>query len=182
MEKLRLVLADDERLIGVAITDGGRDLMLLSDAGKAARFHEEDVRVMGRTAHGVRGIKMREGQRVIALIVVDEQATILTATANGYGQRTSMDSYRPIGRGGQGVRAIIVDERNGKVVAATQVRDDDEILMISNMGTMVRTKASEISVIGRNTKGVRLVNLGDQECLVGVEAIDVATGRCRVVN
>ena len=131
--------------------------MLVSDAGKAIRFPEATVRPMGRTARGVRGIKLPAEQKVMTLIIVDERCTLLTATSNGYGQRTSLGDYRAIGRGGQGVRAIQVNERNGKVVAATQVYDDDEVLLISDQGTLVRIRVAEVSVIGRNTQGVRLI-------------------------
>jgi len=169
--KIALELSEDDRLVGVDITDGNRDVMLITDSGKAIRFHESDVRPMGRTARGVRGIKMQEDQHLIALIIVKEERSILTATENGYGQRTALASYRPIGRGGQGVRAIQTTARNGKVIGATQVSNDDEILMISSAGTMVRIRVAEISVIGRNTQGVRLINIGSTEHLVGIEAV-----------
>lgn len=169
--KIALELVDGDRLIGVDITDGQRDIMMISSAGKAIRFKEEDVRPMGRTARGVRGIKLQEGQTLISLIIPDDQCTILTATENGYGQRTALDAYRPIGRGGQGVQAIQVNERNGKVVGACQVRDDDEALLITTKGTMVRIAVGDISVIGRNTQGVRLIRLSEGEKLVGVEPV-----------
>ena len=169
--KIAVELGEDDKLIGVAITDGKRDIILMADNGKAIRFSEEGVRPMGRSARGVRGIKLAKDCNVIELLVVEEGKTLLTATERGYGQRTRLDEYRTIGRGGQGVRAIIVNERNGKVVAAEQVADGDDVLLISNGGTMVRLRASEISVIGRNTKGVRLVNLTKGERLVGVERI-----------
>ncbi len=169
--KIALELNEDDHLIEVGITDDSKDVMLVTDAGKAIRFHESAVRAMGRTARGVRGIKLAPGQKVIALIIIDERASILCATENGYGQRTSIEDYRPIGRGGQGVRAIQVTERNGKVVSATQVFDQDEVLLISNRGTMVRMHVHEISVIGRNTQGVRLMNVSKGEKLVGLEAI-----------
>lgn len=169
--KIAVALSEGDHLIGAEITDGTKDIMMITDAGKAIRFNESEVRPMGRTARGVRGIKLQKDQKVISLMIVDETATILTATENGYGQRTKLDDYRQIGRGGQGVRAIQISERNGKVVASTQVQDDDEVLMISNAGTMVRTRTNEISVIGRNTQGVRLMNLSSGEKLVGVEAL-----------
>ena len=143
----------------------------MTDAGKAIRFHEKDVRPMGRTARGVRGIKLKSGQELIALIIAETKGSVLTATLKGYGQRTALEDYRQTGRGGQGVIAIQVSTRNGKVVAATQVFDGDEALLISDQGTLVRTRVDEISVIGRNTQGVRLVQLGSGELLVGVEAI-----------
>ena len=169
--KIALDLVDGDRLIGVDITDGKRDIMLISSAGKAIRFKEEDVRPMGRTARGVRGIKLQDDQMLISLIIPDDNCTILTATGKGYGQRTALDAYRAIGRGGQGVQAIQVNERNGKVVGACQVRNDDEALLITTKGTMVRIAVSGISVIGRNTQGVRLIRLSDGEQLVGVEPV-----------
>ncbi len=169
--KIALELADDDHLVGVDITDGSKEVMLLSDTGKAIRFKEKDVRPMGRNARGVRGIKLKADQKLISLIIVDEDAKILTATVRGYGQRTLVSDYRPTGRGGQGVIAIQVSERNGKVVAATQVTDEEDVLLISDQGTLVRTRAKEISVMGRNTQGVRLVNLTKGESLVGLEAL-----------
>jgi DNA gyrase subunit A len=163
-------LREDDYLVDVAITDGEREVMLFSSAGKGIRFRESHVRTMGRTASGVRGIKLDEGQRVIALIIVDE-GTILTATANGYGKRTAVDEFSVQGRGGRGVIAIQTTERNGPLVGAVQVGDDDEIMLISNMGTLVRTRVSEVSTLGRNTQGVRLINLGNGEKLVGVERV-----------
>lgn len=169
--KVALELNEGDCLIGAGITNGHQEVMLVSDAGKAIRFPEAAVRVMGRTARGVRGIKLQKEQKVIALIIVDENCTLLTATLNGYGQRTTLADYRAIGRGGQGVRAIQISDRNGKVVAATQVYDDDEILLISDQGTLVRIKAVEVSVIGRNTQGVRLIQLSPGEHLVGLESV-----------
>ena len=169
--KIAVELNEGDHLIGVDITDGQRDIMLMADSGKAIRFREGDVRAMGRTARGVRGIKLGAEQKLIKLIIIDETATILTATERGYGQRTSLEDYRPIGRGGQGVRAIVVNNRNGKVVSAAQVQDNDDVLMITSGGTMIRTRVKEISVIGRNTQGVRLVNLSNDEVLVGVEPL-----------
>ncbi len=169
--KIALDLNEGDHLIGVDITDGQRDIMLMANSGKAIRFKESDVRPMGRTARGVRGMKLNDGQKLIKLIIVDESATLLTATEKGYGQRTSLTDYRPIGRGGQGVRAIVVNDRNGEVVSAAQVTQNDDILMITSGGTMIRTRVKEISVIGRNTQGVRLVNLSDEELLVGIEAL-----------
>ena len=169
--KVALELNEDDHLIGAGITNGSQEVMLVSDAGKAIRFPEATVRPMGRAARGVRGIKLSAGQKVMTLIIVDERCTLLTATTNGYGQRTSLSDYRAIGRGGQGVRAIQVSERNGKVVAATQVYDDDEVLLISDQGTLVRIRVAEVSVIGRNTQGVRLIQLAAGEHLVGIESV-----------
>lgn len=173
--KIAVELKEGDQLIGVDITDGTKDVMMITDAGKAIRFDEEEVRPMGRAARGVRGIKLQKDQTVISLIILKDSGTIMTATEHGYGQRTAIESYRAIGRGGQGVRAIQVNERNGKVVSAIQVQDDDEVLMITNGGTMVRIPVSEISVIGRNTQGVRLIQLGSDEKLVEIEAIGEIT-------
>ncbi len=169
--KIALELDEGDQLVGVDITDGKKEVMLLSDAGKAIRFHEKDVRPMGRTARGVRGIKLKQDQKLISLIIAQLKGCVLTATEKGYGQRTDLEDYRETGRGGQGVIAIRVTSRNGKVVAATQVFEQDEVLLISNQGTLVRTRVEEISVIGRNTQGVRLIQLAEGETLVGLEAI-----------
>lgn len=169
--KVALELNEGDCLIGAGITNGQQEVMLVSDAGKAIRFPEAAVRPMGRTARGVRGIRLSAGQKLMTLIIVDERCTLLTATTNGYGQRTSLGDYRAIGRGGQGVRAIQVNDRNGKVVAATQVYDDDEVLLISDQGTLVRIRVAEVSVIGRNTQGVRLIQLAAGEQLVGIESV-----------
>ena len=164
-------LGDDDRLIGVDITDGNQDVMLFTDAGKVIRFHESQVRAMGRTARGVRGIKLAAEQQVMSLIIAKEEGKILTATQNGYGKRTVIEDYRCSGRGGQGVISIHVNERNGPVVAANQVVESDEIMLISDQGTLVRMRVNEISVIGRNTQGVRLVNVSQGERLIGLQRI-----------
>ena len=163
-------LRDNDYLIDVAITDGSRDIMLFSNAGKVIRFSEADVRAMGRTACGVRGIKLQAGQHVISLIIASE-SPVLTATENGYGKRTSADDYPVYGRGGQGVIAIQISERNGAVVGAVPADDTDEVMLISGGGTLVRTRVNEISVMGRNTQGVRLISLVNGESLVGIERI-----------
>jgi DNA gyrase subunit A len=163
-------LREDDYLVNVAVTDGTCDVMLFSNTGKAIRFKESDVRPMGRTACGVRGTRLAAGQRVIALIIVDE-GSVLTATENGYGKRTLVTDYPVHGRGGQGVISIQSSERNGEVVGAVLVQDEDEIMLISNAGTLVRTRVHEISVLGRNTQGVRLISLHNGEKLVGVERI-----------
>ena len=163
-------LRDDDYLVNVEITDGSRDVMLFSNAGKAIRFKEADVRPMGRTACGVRGTRLGAGQKVIALIIVDE-GSVLTATEHGYGKRTLVSDYPTHGRGGQGVISIQGSERNGQVIGAVLVRDEDEIMLISNGGTLVRTHVNEVSTMGRNTQGVRLINLHDEEKLVGVERV-----------
>lgn len=168
---IALELASDDQLVGVAITDGQRDIMLFNDTGKAVRFNESNVRTMGRVARGVRGMRLGAEQKVIALIVIDEGA-ILTVTANGYGKRTPIDDYPLHGRGGQGVIAMQASERNGAVVGAVQVNDDNEIMLITNAGTLVRTRVEEISLVGRNTQGVKLINVQDGEKLTGIEKIE----------
>ncbi len=164
-------LADNDQLVGVAITDGQREIMLVSSGGKAIRFREEEVRHMGREAAGVRGIRLSAGQEVIALIVVGE-GEVLTASAAGYGKRTPLEDFPAHGRGGQGVIALQTGGRNGDTVAALQVLPGQEIMMISSTGTLVRTTVDEISVQGRNTQGVRLIRLGEGERLVGIERVE----------
>jgi len=167
----------DDYLIDVALTDGASDVMLLSSGGRAMRFNESNVRTMGRTAAGVRGIKMPEEDAVIGLIVVDgsdesESYEILTATQNGYGKRTKVADYPAKGRGGMGVIDIKTSERNGPVIGAVRVGQDDQIMLITDAGTLVRTSVSEISSLGRNTQGVRLIRLTGGEKLVEMAAID----------
>ena len=164
-------LRDGDQLVNVELTDGHRDVMLFSDAGKAVRFAETDVRDTGRSACGVRGIRLGEGQKVIALIVVGE-GTVLTVTENGFGKRTPADDYPRHSRGGQGVIAIQTSERNGRVVGAVQVESDHELMLITDGGTLVRTRVGEISVVGRNAQGVKLISLHGEEKLVGVEKIE----------
>jgi DNA gyrase subunit A len=165
-------LDDDDRLVGVDITDGTKDIMLFSDAGKVIRFDENLVRPMGRTARGVRGIRLGNDQSVISLVVANLGGTILTATEFGYGKRTDVDEYRVTGRGGQGVISIQVSERNGKVVRALQVTELDQAMLITDQGTLVRFKVGELSIIGRNTQGVRLINVSSGERVVGMQRID----------
>ncbi len=165
---IALELAPEDKLIGVALTDGNQTVMLFADTGKATRFHEDAVREMGRTARGVRGIRLQPDQKLISLIITEPGGAILTATENGFGKRTSIDDYPIKGRGGQGVIAIQVSERNGAVVGAIQVTEEDEIMLISSGGTLVRTRVGGISQVGRNAQGVRLINLSTDEKLVGV--------------
>ncbi len=171
--KRAIELVDGNKLIGVELTDGKRDIMLFSDAGKVVRFPESQVRSMGRTAKGVRGIRLTKAQKAISLIIMDSKdtVTILTATQNGYGKRTDIGDYPQKSRGGVGVISIQVTERNGPVVSAVAVRNDDEIMLISNQGTLIRTPVKDISVFGRNTQGVRLVNLNELEHLASIEPI-----------
>jgi DNA gyrase subunit A len=165
-------LLEGDQLIGVDITDGAKHIMLFSDAGKVIRFDENLIRPMGRTARGVRGIRLQDAQAVISLVVAETEGTILTATEFGYGKRTKVDEYRVTGRGGQGVISIQVNERNGRVVRALQVNEADEAMLITNKGTLVRVRMSEISVIGRNTQGVRIMNLASAEQVVGMQRIE----------
>ena len=165
-------LDESDRLVGVDITDGTKDVMLFSDAGKVIRFDETLVRPTGRTARGVIGMRLAEGQSVISLVVAKPEGTIMTATEFGYGKRTAIEEYRVTGRGGQGVISIQVTERNGCVVRAIQVTDTDEVMLITDQGTLVRFKVSELSVIGRNTQGVRLINVASGEHLVGLQRIE----------
>ncbi len=164
---------DDDKLVDVVITNGSDHIMLLADSGKSIRFSETDVRSMGRTAGGVRGIRLAEGQQVISMIKVEAGGSILTSTENGYGKRTDVDDYPMKGRGGQGVISIKTNERNGKIVGAVQVQGDDEIMMITNNGTLVRIAVSEVGEMGRNTQGVRLIRLTKGEKLVEIEKIEV---------
>ncbi|MCH8265359.1 MAG: DNA gyrase subunit A, partial [Proteobacteria bacterium] len=163
--------AGDE-LVGTAVTDGSRDVMLMSSSGKITRFRESDVRAMGRTARGVRGIRMAPGFHMISLIIPDEGKQILTVSENGYGKRTSVSDFPLYGRGGQGVIGMQISDRNGAVVGAVQVEESDEIMLISDKGTLVRTRVEEVSVQGRNTQGVRLIRLKEGEKLVRIEQVD----------
>jgi DNA gyrase subunit A len=165
-----------DKLVGVAITDGTRDVMLCSSGGKAVRFPEGDVRAMGRTAAGVRGIRLPAGEEVISLIIPDADGLVLMASENGYGKLTPVDEFPVHGRGGQGVIAMQTTERNGRLVAATQVATTDELMLMSSSGTLVRTRAGEISVLGRNTQGVRLIRLDEGERLIGVEPVEPENG------
>ncbi|MEK8031468.1 DNA gyrase subunit A [Ideonella sp. DXS29W] len=165
-------LDEGDYLIGAALTDGKHDVMLFSDGGKAVRFDEDDVRAMGRNARGVRGMMLEDGQSVIAMLVAeDETQSVLTATQNGYGKRTSIVEYTRHGRGTKGMIAIQQSERNGKVVAATLVRPNDEIMLITDKGVLVRTRVSEIRELGRATQGVTLIALDDGSKLSGLQRI-----------
>ena len=164
-------LDEDDVLIGTAVTDGNSDIMLFSSEGKATRFNESQVRAMGRTARGVRGINLAGGHRLISLIVPKEGGRILTVTEHGYGKRTENDEFPAKGRGGKGVIAMSTSSRNGSLVGAVQVWDGDEMMLISNQGTAVRTRVDEVSLLGRNTQGVRVIRTRDGEALVSVSRI-----------
>jgi len=182
-------LNENDFLVGAAITDGQHDVMLFSDAGKAVRFDENDVRPMGRTARGVRGMNLGEGQQVIAMLVApaevaegaqmgatDAEAgaipgSVLTATENGFGKRTPIAEYTRHGRGTKGMIAIQTSERNGKVVAAALVSPEDQIMLITTGGVLVRTRVSEIREMGRSTQGVTLINVDEGTRLSGLQRI-----------
>ena len=164
-------LKDDDKLVGVALTDGESDVMLFSSNGKVIRFPETDVRSMGRVSRGVRGMRLADGEQIISLIIAQQEGAILTATEFGYGKRTNLEEYRVQGRGGQGIISIQTSARNGQVVGAVQVCDEDQIMLITNGGTLVRTPVKHVSLVGRNTQGVRLINLSNEEKLVGLERV-----------
>lgn len=170
---IALGLDEGDTLIGAVITDGTKDIMLMSNSGKMIRFNESNVRAMGRTARGVRGIKMADEFRVVSLMLPEEDGLLLVASENGFGKRTRMSEFSVIGRGGQGVIAMQCSDRNGLLVSAVQVKEGDELMLITDKGTLVRTRTEEISILGRNTQGVRLIKLSQEnEHLVGVERVD----------
>ena len=173
---IAIELEEGNTLVSAAITDGTRDVLLFGSDGKVIRFKESDVRAMGRTARGVRGIKLKAGQQVISLIIPSEEGFVLIASRQGYGKRSRMDEYSVIGRGGQGVIGIKTSARNGDVVGAIQVFPGDEAILISDKGTLVRISTDEVSTQGRNTQGVRLINLTHNEHLVGMAAVDEPEG------
>ncbi|MEJ2130614.1 MAG: DNA gyrase subunit A [Gammaproteobacteria bacterium] len=168
---IALELEEGNTLVGARITDGHSDVMLVSSAGKAVRFKESDVRAMGRTARGVRGIRLLGDHHVIAIIIPEAGCEVLTASEHGFGKRTAVEQFPQKGRATQGVIAMQTSERNGRLVGAVQVHPGDEIMLISDQGTLVRTSAEEVSVQGRNTQGVRLISLREDEHLVGIERI-----------
>jgi len=164
-------LADGDHLVGTAIIDGSKDIMLFSSEGKAVRFSETDVRAMGRVSTGVRGMRLPEEHKVISMVVPEEDGFLLTVCENGYGKRTKVTEFPTKGRGGKGMIAIQASDRNGPLVGATQLFSGDEIMLISDQGTMVRTRGDEVSVVGRNTQGVRIIRLKDSENLVSLARI-----------
>ncbi len=165
-------LDEDDYLIGAEVTNGTNDVILVSNGGKAVWFDEEDVRSMGRNTRGVRGMRLADQQQVLSLLIADnDKQTVLVATENGYGKRTQLADFRHSGRGTQGVKAIATSERNGLVVAAKLVNDEDEIMLITTGGILIRTRVAEIRELGRATQGVTLINLGEGEKLSGLEKI-----------
>lgn len=172
---IALALDEEDTLISAALTDGTHDVMLFSDGGKVTRFAETDVRAMGRTARGVRGMRLPEGQKLISMLIPEEGSQILTASERGYGKRTAITEFPNYRRGGQGVIAMVSNERNGKLVGAIQVLDGEEIMLISDQGTLVRTRVDEVSSLSRNTQGVMLIRLAADETLVGLERVQEPT-------
>lgn len=170
---LRAIALDEgDTLVGTAITDGSRDVILFSSSGKAARFDETQVRSMGRISRGVRGIRLESGHKVISMVIPEENGKVLTVSLHGYGKRTAVSDFPKKGRGGQGVIGMQTSDRNGALVGAVQVLDGDEIMMISDQGTLVRTRADEVSLLSRNTQGVRLIKTKEGEHIVGLERIE----------
>ena len=163
-------LPDEDELVNVSLTDGEQDIMLFASSGKCIRFAESDVRPMGRVARGVIGIRLKDSERVVSMIEI-VGGDILTVTENGFGKRTAVEDHPKQGRGGQGVIGIQTSSRNGALISAIQVAPDDDIMLISNGGTLVRTSVEEISTLGRNTQGVTLIRLRKDEKLVGLERI-----------
>ncbi|MDH1535223.1 DNA gyrase subunit A [Pseudomonas chengduensis] len=172
---IALKLEEGDTLIAAAITDGAKEVMLFSDAGKVLRFAESKVRTMGRTARGVRGMRLGKDQQLISMLIPESGAQILTASERGFGKRTGLGKFPRRGRGGQGVIAMVTSERNGKLVGAIQVQDGEEIMLISDQGTLVRTRVDEVSSSGRNTQGVTLIKLAKDETLVGLERVQEPT-------
>jgi len=164
-------LVEGDHLVGTAIIDGSKDIMLFSSEGKAVRFAETDVRAMGRVSKGVRGMRLPEGHSVISMVIPEQDGLLLTVCENGYGKRTHISEFPTKGRGGKGMIAIQASDRNGPLVGVTQLFDGDEIMLISDQGTMVRTRGDEVSIVGRNTQGVRVIRLKENEKLVSLARI-----------
>jgi DNA gyrase subunit A len=173
--KIAIDLREDDTLVGVAVTDGQQNVLLFSSTGKAVCFNEADVRSMGRTASGVRGIRLQEGQKVISLIIASE-GTVLNITENGFGKRTKLEEFTCHKRGGQGLIAIQTSARNGAVVGAVLVNDNDEIMLITDGGTLVRTPVNDIRVVGRNAQGVTIIKPDKNEKVIGVDRIEGLAG------
>jgi DNA gyrase subunit A len=158
----------DDELIGVRLTDGAKDIILSTRQGLSIRFNEKGVREMGRVARGVKGIRLREDDEVVSVDVLDEGTTLLTVTEKGFGKRTKSSEYRIQSRGGKGVLTLKITPKNGKVVGVLQVSEDDEIIIIASGGKLIRTKASNIRIIGRSTQGVKLINIADENKVVSI--------------
>lgn len=168
---IAIELRENDKLVNVEMTDGDQEIMLFSSKGKSIKFNEADVREVGRTAIGVRGMNLSKNDFIVSLIVVENDNPILTATERGYGKRTTIDKYRLQNRGGSGVISIKTSNRNGDVVGALQIKDEDEMMLISNNGILIRTRAKDISIIGRDTQGVKLINIAQEEKLVSIAKI-----------
>ncbi len=168
---IAVLLDEGDQLVGVDLTDGSREVMLFSDGGKVVRFPESELRVLGRKSRGVRGIRLKANEVVIALIVAHHNGTVLTSTTHGFGKRTPIDEYRLSARGTQGVISIRVNERNGKVVGALEVLPGDNVMLISDRGRLVRTRVDEVSIVGRSAQGVRLIRLDEGEALIGLQKV-----------
>ena len=167
-----MAIDDDDELTGAALSDGTCDILLAKKGGKAIRFHENDVREMGRTARGVKGTVLEKDNEVVSMaVIVGEGGTILSVTSNGYGKRTKIRDYRVTRRGGKGVISIKTTKRNGPVVSVKVVNDTDEVMIMTRNGVMIRLPVSDISVIGRNTQGVRVISLGDGDHVTGVACV-----------
>ena len=179
---IAIELEEGNTLVGVSVTDGSKDVMLFGSGGKVIRFKESDVRAMGRTARGVRGIKLKTGEKVISLIIPETDGQLLIASHNGYGKRSQVEDFSVIGRGGQGVIGLKLSARNGDMVGATQVFPGDEVFLISDQGTLVRTRIDEVSLLGRNTQGVRLINLAGGEHLVGLARVQEPESSSDIVD
>jgi DNA gyrase subunit A len=177
-----LRLDEGDVLVGTAITKGDCDVMLFSSEGKAVRFQEASVRAMGRTARGIRGIRLAEGHNMISLIIPQSDGMLLTVSENGYGKRTHLEEFSTKGRGGKGMIAMSTSARNGRMVGAVQVFEGDELMLISNQGTLVRTRTDEVSVVGRNAQGVRVIRTKEGESLVGVQRIDEPSDELVIEN
>jgi len=169
--KRAITLSEGDQLVGTTVTDGTKFVMLVSNAGKAAHFSETEVRSMGRSAQGVRGIKLEEKQSVISLIIPDEEASIFTVSENGFGKRSNSKDFRKTRRGAKGVIAMQTSDRNGLLIGAAQVTNDDEVMLITDKGMLVRTRVSEVNIIGRNTQGVTVIRLKDKEKLISIAPI-----------
>jgi DNA gyrase subunit A len=169
--KRAITLSEGDQLVGTAVTDGNKFVMLVSNAGKAAHFSETEVRSMGRSAQGVRGIKLEEKQSVISLIIPDEEASIFTVSENGFGKRSNSVDFRKTRRGAKGVIAMQTSNRNGLLIGAAQVTNDDEVMLITDKGMLVRTRVAEVNIIGRNTQGVTVIRLKDKEKLISIAPI-----------
>ncbi len=169
--KRAITLVADDELVGSTVTNGKKFVMLVSNAGKAAHFSESEVRSMGRSAQGVRGIKLDKDQEVISLIIPEKEAAIFTVSENGYGKRSVSSDFRKTKRGAKGVIAMQTSERNGQLIGAAQVSDEDQVMLITNKGMLVRTQVFEINVIGRNTQGVTVIKLKESEKLVSLAPI-----------